>query len=163
MGKLYIMCGIPGSGKSSMITTNEKLREINDKLIISRDKIRFSLLQPEEHYFKHEPVVEEMFYRGITKALQLGYNVFADQSSINPKSRKKLINRVAGYTEITAIWVDTPMEVCIKRDAKRQGRAHVGETVIKNMFKDFVPPTLSEGFNHIYRIDNSLDNSLLFN
>lgn len=158
MSRLYIVCGIPGAGKST--TIKEKFgTEITsqDYLIISRDKIRFGLLKDGDAYFEHEPIVEEMFYKGITKALRLGYDVVADQSSINPKSRKKLINKVAGYTEINAIWVDTPIEKCIERDSKRTGWTQVGEKVIKKMAKDFIPPYEAEGFANIYRWDNSKD------
>lgn len=149
MRKLFIMCGIPGSGKSTFLNRITK----PTSLVISRDKIRFSLLKDGEEYFSHEPVVEQMFYNGISKALQLNYDVFADQSSISIAARKKLISRVTSYSEINVIWVDTSIEECINRDLNRTGRAHVGAKVIENMAKNFVAPTYAEGFANIYKFD----------
>lgn len=155
MGKLYLISGIPGSGKSTFLKKYATGKP--SALIISRDKIRFSLLQDEDPYFKYESIVENMFYTGITNALKLGYDVFADQSSISPQARKKLINRVAGYTEINIVYVDTPIEECIRRDSKREGRAHVGEAVIRDMAKKFTKPNFNEGFNKIYQYNTMLN------
>ena len=88
---------------------------------------------------------------GISKALALGFDVFADQSSISVAARRKLINRVSGYTEINAIWVYAPIEDCIERDATREGRAKVGEAVIRNMAEKFVEPSFQEKFSNIYK------------
>lgn len=148
MATLFLVCGIPGSGKSTFLSQFVKK---SSSLIISRDKIRFSLLKDGEDYFAHEPIVEQMFYTGISKALELGYDVFADQSSISPSARRKIKNRVHGFSEINIIWIDTPIEVCIERDSKREGRARVGEKVIKNMLANFTPPTFEEGFANIYK------------
>lgn len=153
MATLFLVCGIPGSGKSTFLSNFVKSP---NSLIISRDKIRFSLLREGEKYFSHESVVKQMFYSGITKALQLGYNVFADQSSINPTFRKEILNNVRGYKEANIIWINTPIEICIKRDSKRHGRERVGEKVIKNMYSHFVPPTFKEKFSHIYHYSNGI-------
>ena len=158
MGKLFIMCGWPASGKSTFI--NKYVAEKTNAVVISRDKIRFSLLKEGDEYFKYEPIVEEMFYMGISKALALGFDVFADQSSISVAARRKLINRVSGYTEINAIWVYAPIEDCIARDVAREGRARVGETVIRNMAEKFVEPSFQEKFSNIYKY--STNENLLF-
>ena len=48
---LYLMMGIPGSGKS----TYAKQFALRNKIqYISRDEIRFSLLQPTDGYFDKE-------------------------------------------------------------------------------------------------------------
>ena len=150
------MCGWPASGKSTFI--NKYVADKTNAVVISRDKIRFSLLKESDEYFKYEPIVEEMFYMGISKAF--GFDVFADQSSISVAARRKLINRVSGYTEINVIWVYTPIEDCIVRDATREGRAKVGESVIRNMAKKFVEPSFQEKFSNIYKY--STNENLLF-
>lgn len=152
MANLFLICGIPGSGKSTFLSQYVKKPT---SIVISRDKIRFSLLKEGEDYFLHEPIVEQMFYSGISKALQLGYDVFADQSSISVSARKKLLNKVFGYSEVNIIWIDTPKSICIERDSHREGRAKVGPQVINNMFSHFSPPTFQEKFNHIYKYTNN--------
>lgn len=100
-----------------------------------------------------------MFYNGITKALQLGYDVFADQSSINPSARKKLLSRVCSYKKVNAIYVKTPLEICIKRNSFRVGRANVPKDVIIDMYNHFSEPTFKEGFDSI-RAYNSITDTL---
>jgi predicted kinase len=46
MAKLYILCGIPGSGKS---TWAERCDEVG-VVYVSRDSIRFSMLQEGDQY-----------------------------------------------------------------------------------------------------------------
>ena len=55
---LYLMSGIPASGKS---TYAHKLAEKTGAVYISRDEIRFSLLKDEEDYFTHEKFNENIF------------------------------------------------------------------------------------------------------
>ena len=50
---LWMMCGIPGAGKSTWISNNKNFfsGSIN---VVSRDKIRFALLDEGEDYFSRE-------------------------------------------------------------------------------------------------------------
>ena len=50
------MMGIPGSGKSTFV---RKRRDIFDNpIVISRDKIRFSLLEEGDEYFSKEEILK---------------------------------------------------------------------------------------------------------
>ena len=53
MAELILMMGIPGSGKSTWVKNHMK----SDDIYISRDEIRFSLLQPGDEYFSKEKEV----------------------------------------------------------------------------------------------------------
>ena len=57
MNKLYLMVGIPGSGKSTFIANTKEVRT----LIVSRDAIRFSMVSEGESYFKKEKEVFNTF------------------------------------------------------------------------------------------------------
>ena len=53
MGKLILMSGVPGSGKSWWC--KNKLPELEENVLyISRDEIRFSMLNDGEEYFSKE-------------------------------------------------------------------------------------------------------------
>ena len=56
-GKLYLMMGISGAGKSTWLRHNIKDGEV----IVSRDQIRFGMLQDGDDYFDHEDEVFETF------------------------------------------------------------------------------------------------------
>lgn len=85
MANLYLMCGIPGSGKSTFL--KNKIRN-NNSVIISRDAIRFSIVKPNEEYFSHEDEVLEIFWNQINEALAANKTVYVDQTSLTPRARK---------------------------------------------------------------------------
>ena len=89
MADLYLMMGVPGSGKSTFLKqyVNKK-----NSIIISRDEIRFSLLKEGEQYFSHEKEVLKIFWQRINTSLAENKNVFVDQTSLTPNSRKYLLN-----------------------------------------------------------------------
>lgn len=150
MSKLYVLVGLPGSGKSSWI---EKHLTDND-VHISRDEIRFELLEPNDEYFKHEDLVFNRFVEHINFGLRSGFNVFADATHISKGSRWKLLSRInVPNTEVAAIWIRTPFEQTLIQNAQREGRALVPEDVIYNMRKGFQAPTFEEGFSEIYIIE----------
>jgi len=103
MSNLYLMCGIPGSGKSTFLKNRVKK---DTSVVISRDVIRFSIVKPEEDYFSHENEVLAIFWKKINEALAAGKNVFVDQTSLTPKARKWLLRHVKGYDHANLIWID---------------------------------------------------------
>lgn len=151
MKNLFIMCGLPGAGKSTLLKTT--IKQANS-VIISRDAIRFSLVQPDEEYFSHEDEVTATFWEQINTALAEGKNVFADQTSLTPKARKWLLDHVHGYEKVHIIWVDADLESCLERNENRKGtRAYVPRGVVRRMDTQFVEPTFDEGFDYIWRYD----------
>ena len=87
MSKLYIMMGIPGSGKSTWCRHNIK----DTDAYVSRDKIRFGLVNPNEPYFSKENQVYREFINTIERKLVKYKNVYADQTSLDSRARRKLI------------------------------------------------------------------------
>ena len=139
--------GIPGSGKS---TFAKKIA--NNKVIISRDEIRFSLLKEGEDYFKHETQVFKTFIKRINEAIaneEGAENIIIDATHLTLAARMKVLNRL-NLTKcyLYAICFDVPLEVCLERNNKREGRAKVPEDTIKNMYSTLTFPEPSE--EHIY-------------
>ena len=159
MADLYLMCGIPGAGKSTFLKNRV---EKETSVIVSRDAIRFSIVKPEEAYFSHEAEVLTIFWEQINKALAANKNVFVDQTSLTPKSRKWLLQHVKGYNYASVIWIDESLETCLERNEKRkETRTYVPPIVIHNMYRQFIPPSLHEGFNYIFRY-NSKENKMTY-
>ena len=143
MNKLYIMIGIPGSGKS----TYAKKRFPN-AIYVSRDEIRFDLVSENEEYFSKENEVFTKFVNIINSNLKAGKDVVADATHLNPRSRTKLFSHLnidPTKTEIIAVVMRTPLEVCLNRNENRKGtRSYVPPQVIKNMYSSFKEPTMKE-------------------
>ena len=144
MPKLYVLCGLAGSGKTTWSKQFIKENEEKDIKYISRDEIRFSYLNTNDAYFAHEQEVFGKFVSTIVENLIAGHDIIADATHLNKGSRKKLIQAIDAYITnytITYIVFETPLNVCIKRNAGRSGRAKVPEDIILRMSKNFEYPT----------------------
>jgi predicted kinase len=143
MAKLYILCGPSGSGKSTWANSDER----QDVAYVSRDDIRLSLLKDEENYFSHEKEVFKQFVKEIAIRIMAGRDCIADATHLNMFSRCKLIQALDMYTndyEIVYVVFNTDAETCIERNKAREGRRNVPENIIRNMHRDFRPPTMDE-------------------
>lgn len=155
MAILYVMCGTPGSGKS---TFAKSFVRNNNTIHVSRDEIRFSLLEEGDSYFAHEDEVTDIFWHTINKNLAAGVNVIADQTSLNFRSRLYLLDHITVPCTKFAIYMDVPFSVCKQRNAQRKGLTCVPEDKLRGMFHAFTIPRLEEGFDYIGRVgeDNVL-------
>ena len=145
---LKVMCGIPGSGKSTWCRENISTAA----KIISRDEIRFSLVSDTEEYFSHEGEVYAEFISQIKNALTAYDEVVADATHLNEMSRSKLL-RALGTSlkdvEVQAVFLATSLDTALERNETREGRAFVPRGQIRRMFCQTTIPAFEEGFNKI--------------
>lgn len=142
--RLFIMCGLPASGKSTFV---QQFIKNNDIRYVSRDEIRFSMIKKDEEYFSHEKEVFRKFAGTVAQTLIDGFDVIADATHLNRISRDKLIRAIDQYTTeytITYIVLETSLETCMKRNALREGRARVPDSVMKSMAENWEDITISE-------------------
>ena len=140
---LYIMCGCPGSGKSTFAK-----KYIPNSICVSRDDIRFSMVNENEEYFSREEEVFKEFVASINFGLKYDYNVVADATHLNSQSRAKLLNALnldKEKTEVHVVVMNTPLIECLRRNEKRKGtRSYVPIDVIKSMYNKFRKPNFNE-------------------
>jgi predicted kinase len=133
MKELILGMGIPGAGKSTYLEKHVPFGCV----IVSRDAIRFSMVKPDEEYFSKETEVFNAFIAEIVHALEEGYDVYADATHLNAKSRAKVINAVMQRTvpsKISVLWVQVDLEVALAQNELRQGtRAYVPKSAIRRM------------------------------
>ena len=149
MATLYVMCGIPASGKTTFVETCDMQNIIH----VSRDACRFNRISNEDEYFSKEKEVFDDFISEIDANINLGFSVFADATHCNVASRRRLLQSIkSSPSSIEAIWFDTPFETCIERNEKREGRAKVPYQAMKNFYNKREKPSFEEGFSTIYTV-----------
>jgi len=152
MTNLYILCGIPASGKSTWVAQHANLVKMSDGTSIdtwiSRDTIRYNLLRAKydnvsnlssEQYFSEENNVYKRFIRRIQEAIwDETKSVFVDATNVSIASRNKLYKAIFAKPQIksedcycTAVCFSISLNEAIERDKNRVGFAHVGEQAIK--------------------------------
>lgn len=151
MGKLFLLMGVAGSGKSTWAMNHVSPLE----RYVSRDEIRFSMVAENEEYFSKEKKVFKRFATTINNYLHEDYNVYADATHLNKASRNKLLRAITEKPdEINIIWVRTPLKDALNQNENRKGtRSYVPKEVIHRMYNQLESPTFEEGFDTIYIIE----------
>ena len=145
MNKLYIMCGFPGSGKSTYFHNKEMT--LSDNIVLSSDDFRYELLG----HAWHAPA-EEMVWSHIKICariiLKAGYDVYIDSTNLTVKDRAQWIKIAQELSiHITCIHLRVSFETCLIRNKARD--RVVPDEVMSRMLGAFIAPSHSEGFNSI--------------
>ena len=148
---MYVTVGIPGCGK----TTYCKYASKNHGGVhISRDEIRFALLNETDSYFARETEVWNNFISTIQKALDNPgiRTIYVDATHITQSSRDKLLNALTISDDVDIYWLAfvTGLETALERNSNRAGRAFVPEKTIKNMYSSLTYP-----INNVIIIDSA--------
>lgn len=142
--KLIIMCGLPGSGKSSRATF---ISQEESARIVESDVVRDLYFNGKQDKETHVKVFEKV-HEEVLKTLSEGFSVICDATNLNYKHRMSLINKAKKYNpHIVCDLSMTQYEICIERDKYRE--RSVGERVIKHMRESFWFPQTFEGIDEI--------------
>lgn len=151
MAKLIMLIGIPGSGKT---TYSEKLIEEYQAKVVSTDKVRQTYVGIDEKD------VFPTVYKLCVEEFKNEKNVVLDATHITPKVRKRCFDALDEYGvayEKVAIYIDTPVEECVRRVEKRNqdpNELFLPLEVIESYGKNIIPPTKEEGFIEIRVVKN---------
>lgn len=142
----YVTIGLPGSGKSSiakrMVNENPNLVRVN------RDDLRIQILTERgiklnwHNALKKdvESEVQKRQDRAIIDAARAGKDVVVDNCHLSDFIQKKITSFLnnLGYSVEYIDCRDVPLEVCLERNAKREGFAKINPDVIRNMHRDHI-------------------------
>ena len=139
--QVILAVGLPGSGKSAYFAR----RGIQP---LSSDTLRLWLLDDEtDQSAQHWVFLALRTLLRIRLMLARPRN-YVDATNLTPQERRPYIRLAArfGY-EVHAIYFDIPMEVCQRRNRRRNRK--VPEAAMDKMARKLTPPTLEEGFTKI--------------
>lgn len=136
MPKLYLMVGLPCSGKT---TYCEKY--LSDCEIVSTDDIRAELWGNASDHHNNAEVFNIAFHQ-VAEKLTRGFDVAFDATNLRAKNRKTLTALVPADTQVTIVFLSTPVTECLRRNNQRTH--HISEDIIVRMSQQIQYPTLDE-------------------
>lgn len=155
--KLFMMVGLPGSGKSTHIQSIEtELKKRKQKyVIVSPDSIREELTGSVGDQSKNKEVFDVAFSR-LRENLAKRVTVIFDSCAVSKKSRSSLLKIAKSKKAYSvAVVVDVKLSTALKQNAGRERK--VPDDVIKRFHRTFVMPTLDEGFDQVTRVAKKTD------
>ncbi len=139
MRNIYIMSGIPGSGKSTYIRQHAPWGDFH----VSRDDFRAylrRLYKCEDKYFPCGPDQEWKLWTAHLGNILTQFprdDVYIDQTTLTQKAAAKLLRSIKQYItnndQVFFIIIHTSLNVCLERNAVREGYAGVPDETIKSM------------------------------
>ena len=154
MPSLYVLIGIPGSGKSTWARENaQRLHAV----VVSSDIVRRDLRAHGQNPLNGDLVFAEVEYRA-REQLGAGRSVILDATHSLRKYRTYAIRLASDFhARCIGVWFDLPLEVCLRRNVQRTqqnfGDEEVPETVVRQMYNRFQPPGRDE-FDEIVRLNS---------
>ena len=128
---LIVLCGAPGSGKT---TVSKQLQK-------QRDTIRYSF--DEMHCFRHIELIPH-----IKQSLENGNNVVVDSTYAIKMVRTDLLEAIKDINcKRILVFMNTPLDECIRRNAQRKNP--LPQYIVEGIYKTIQPPTLDEGWDEI--------------
>lgn len=156
MTTLYMLIGVPGSGKSTWVT---------DLLLKSDTALR--VLSTDEYIQYHADIVgktydevftdmirpaEKHMYAQLALAIKNNDDIIWDQTNLSFKIRSKKLKRIPTYYRRVAVVFETPEpEEHARRLNSRPGKS-IPPAMIAGMIKAMEPPIAVEGWDSIITI-----------
>jgi len=137
---VYMMVGLPGSGKSYLAKTF-------DCPVVSSDDIRAELCNGNlDDKDNHEKVFQEV-HRRIKDYLKNGQSCVLDATNLSRKRRKHFVSTVPAGVNKVAIVVATELPILLRQNDERDHT--VPEDVIMRYYKTISIPRKDEGWDEI--------------
>jgi predicted kinase len=140
---LTVMVGISGSGKS-VLAKQWVNQSRGDVVRFNRDNLRAMLYVDVPWSNRNEDLTRKYEQEGVKLALRMGRSVIVDDTNCVIRTRH-------GWEEVARdsraifrlVVMSTPLELCIERDAQRQGKECVGEEIVRRQYKDLCGGSLT--------------------
>jgi predicted kinase len=151
MSKLYILVGVPGSGKSTWVSDQDWSK---DCAYVSTD-IHVEAYAKEqgktysEVFVEYMPMAIGLMAEEVVEAREAGKDIIWDQTSTTVKSRARKFNMLPDYYAIAVVFKTPEHTELMRRLMSRPGK-EIPDHVIYSMIGSWEEPTLEEGFKEIW-------------
>ena len=153
MNKLYVLVGVPGSGKSTWFW-GQHFSLYMDYVSTDRHVEAYAKEQGKtytEVFADYMPTAVELMTQEVIKYRAAGSDICWDQTSTTQASRAKKLRMLPDYWPVAVVFPTPIVAVLKERLASRPGK-DVPWAVVQGMIDNFEMPTAAEGFKEIWRI-----------
>ena len=152
MSKLYVLVGIPGSGKSTWVV-NQRW-DMSKTAFVSTDGLVEAYAKEQgktysEVFDEYMPKAVKLMAAQVVEARKAGKDIVWDQTSTTIASRAKKFKMLPDYEAIAVVF-KTPDDEELRRRLKSRPGKHIPQRVIYQMKEHWQDPTLEEGFTEIW-------------
>ena len=156
---LYVMCGLPGSGKSTWAKHYKINHKDENVFIVSSDEIRKELTGVYQN-LNYEKEVWEIYFKrlDILRDSNKDCTIIADSTNII-NAHRQILGRLPGFDKKTLVVITKDLPVILERNRKRDSAKYVPENAIKEMWKNWekVDEETAKLFDEVVYVDGWFD------
>jgi predicted kinase len=151
MAKCYQLVGVPASGKSTWIKSQDWT---GDCVVVSTDEFVEDYAKEigstySEVFDDYMPTAVKLMADKVVRARESGKDIIWDQTSTGVKARARKFNMLPNYEHIAVVFRTPEKEELDRRLASRPGK-NIPDHVMRSMIEHFEMPTEDEGFKEIW-------------
>ena len=151
MKKLYVMVGVPASGKSTWI--KDQIWALGLTIVSTdafvEDYARSQGKTYSEVFDEYMPTAVELMAEQVIRARELGHDIIWDQTSTTIATRAKKLRMLPDYYAIAVVFRTPDRDTLDRRLISRPGKS-IPRHVVDNMINNWEEPTEDEGFKEIW-------------
>ena len=150
MPKVYVLVGVPGSGKSTWIKSQSLVQNcaiVSTDMWVEMEAERVGKTYS-EIFQDYMPHAVKLMANHVELARDNGRDIIWDQTSTTEITRRKKFNMLPDYEHIAVVFPTPDRAELDRRLANRPGKV-VPVEVIDSMIAGFQMPTLAEGYSQI--------------
>lgn len=155
---LYLLCGIPYSGKSTLAKKDPVLSKLpclsSDAIILAKAEQQDTTY--DQIFFESIKDAEKTFRNQITAHFEAGRSFIIDRTNGNPKVRRNFCKQAKEYSyRAVCIYFEPPSDEEIKKRIAIRKNQSLSLQRVRAFKNSFVMPTLDEGFDAYFVVSNS--------
>lgn len=151
MPTLYVLVGVPGSGKSTWINGQDWAK---DCAVISTDHYVEAYARSVGKYYSEVfeefmPKAVNLMAKDVLAAKAMNKDIIWDQTSVSKASRYKKFVMLPHYRKIAVVF-KTPEASELDRRLKSRPGKDIPQEVVQEMIDKFEHPSEQEGFDEVW-------------
>ena len=151
--KLYVLVGVPGSGKSTWVSNQDWAKDctyVSTDMWVEMEAERVGKTYS-EIFTEYMPKAVELMARQVELARDINRDIIWDQTSTTLASRTRKFNMLPDYYKIAVVFRTPEHKELMRRLVSRWDSGKIiPEHVVASMIASWEEPTEEEGFDEIW-------------